>query len=292
MTFRLCITVEKCSLHYLYIFRNNEAFMRHFIPNIQKLKTAKTQELYVYEIYQDGIEHIMTKWIDDTSCTLPAFSLPMPSIYETTERTVYRWDDPEINDFLLEQYKKRGGAKSPPESLPYEFKRKIAEELSTKDVFVITIPDLEWLHHKHIHEKMTFQLPLDKTGNVIKKNIINKLDPTHFMLNYDSVIKGCVNPKHVVSKRESLLKKKELLKMQIRNVEKEIKEIDLNTPGRGSVGSIGSMKPSTSGMNGKRRRAIEIDSSDGDEEDDEGDDEGDDDDDEEEEHFKKKKQST
>jgi hypothetical protein len=53
MTFRVCVTVEKCGLHYLYIFRNNEAFMRHFIPNIQKLKTAKTQELYVYEIYQD-----------------------------------------------------------------------------------------------------------------------------------------------------------------------------------------------------------------------------------------------
>ena len=274
MTFRVCISVEKSNVYYLYIFRNNIGFMRHFIPNIQKLKTTKTQELYLYEIYEDGLEHILAKWVEHTSSTIPAFSLPMPSIYETAERTVYRWDNPEINEFLLEHYKKRGGAKSPPQTLPVDFKRKIADELSTKSLFVITIPELSWLNHKQIHEKMTFQLPLDKTGNVIKKNIINKLDPSHFMLNYDSIIKGCVNPKQVVSKRESLLKKKELLEMQIRRVEKEIEEVDLNTPGKISPASL---KSSKSGLIGKRRRVNEEEETepgthdDEDEEDDEGD---------------------
>ena len=273
MTFRICISIEKNNLHYLYIFRNNEAFMQHFIPNIQKLKTAKTQELYLYEIYQNGLEYLMTKWLNDTSCAMPTFSLPMPSIYETTEGTVYRWDNPEINEFLLEDYKKRGGAKSPPETLPFEFKKKIAEELSSKSLFVITIPNLSWLNHKQIKEKMTFQLPLDKTGNVIKKNIINKLNPIHFMLNYDSIIKGCVNPKHVVSKRESLLKKKEILEMQIRNIDKELDEVDANTPGRIDPALL---KPSKSGLNGKRQRTQVIQITGIDEDEDEDEDEDDD----------------
>lgn len=232
MTFRICISVEKSNDHYLYIFRNNNEFMRHFIPNIQKLKTAKTQELSVYEIYQDGLEHILTKWVDSDSSMLPAFSLPMPSIYETTERTVYKWDNPEINEFLLDDYKKRLGNKLPSQVLPFTFKRNIAEELSLKDLFVITIPDLSWLIHKQIHAKMTFQLPLDKTGNVIKKNIINKLKLSDFMLNYDSIIRGCVNPKQLLTKRETLTKKREMLEKQIQNIKKEIEDVDKNTPGK------------------------------------------------------------
>jgi hypothetical protein len=256
MTFSVCISVEKNNVHYLCIFRNNTEFMRHFIPNIQKLKTAKTQDLYVYEIYKDGLEHILAKWVDHDYCGLPAFSLPMPSIYETIEKTVYHWDNPEINEFLLEDYKKRGGAKSQPQSLPYDFKRMVADELSSKELFIITIPELSWLNHKQIHEKMTFQLPLDKTGNVIKKNIINKLTPDHFMLKYDSIIKGCVNPKQVVSKRESLLEKKELLEIQIQNIEKEIEDVDMNTPGKILLES------SKSGISGKRRRIEDDDESD------------------------------
>lgn len=51
---------------------------------------------------------------------------------------------------------------------------------------------------------MSFQLPIDKAGNVIKKNILNKLNSVHFMLKYDSIIKGCLCPKYIISEIESL----------------------------------------------------------------------------------------
>ena len=104
---RICILKEP----YFYIYRNNASFMRHFIPNIQKLKTARSEEIILYEAISSAIHFILKKWIHDEESTLPNFSLPFPSLFESSDGTVYHWDNPELNNELIDIYKKRGGSK-------------------------------------------------------------------------------------------------------------------------------------------------------------------------------------
>ena len=71
---------------------------------------------------------------------------------------------------------------------------------------------------------MSFQLPIDKAGNVIKKNILNKLNSVHFMLKYDSIIKGCLYPKYIISEIESLRIRRTELEGQLKQLAKDIED--------------------------------------------------------------------
>ena len=200
---------KKANENHLFIFRDNNAFMRYFIPNIQKLKTSSTgKKIVLYEINDAGLLYLIQYWERNSDLSLPNFSLPMPSLYKNSEGAMYRWDNEKINDCIIR-------------NIPItneKLRKMIGRELIDKPIFAIHVVNKKMLVHDGISRRLSFTCPLDKNGCISKKIVMSKLNPSLFLTNYYEIIS---NAFHVDDEKDKLRKEKDALLKRLKEIQEQ-----------------------------------------------------------------------
>ena len=212
---RIGLYTKKSNEEHLFIFKNNNTFMRHLIPHLQKLKTSTTgKKIILYEISDEGISHIVNFWVKKSDLSLPNFSLPMPSLFKNSEGAMYKWDNERINKYIYDD-----------ESISNKkFRGLIAEELLDKPVFVIHVVHKKMLDHIGIKRKLAFTVPLDKNGCISKKVVMSRLNTSLFLTNYINLISTAF---HVEDEQDKLKKERKQLLLRLKEIENQT---DLTPP--------------------------------------------------------------
>lgn len=208
---------KKANENHLFIFKDNNAFMRYFIPNIQKLKTTSTgKKITLYEINDAGLLYLIQFWERKSDLSLPNFSLPMPSLYRNSEAAMYRWDNEKINECLMK-------------NIPItndKLRKMIGRELIDKPIFAIHVVNKQMLIHDGISRRLSFTCPLDKNGCISKKIIMSKLKPSLFLTNYYEIIS---NAFHIDDEKDKLKKEKDALLKRLEEIkQQELSDKDSN----------------------------------------------------------------
>lgn len=200
---------EKANENHLFIFKDNNAFMRYFIPNIQKLKTSSTgKKIVLYEINDAGLLYLIQYWERNSDLSLPNFSLPMPSVYKNSEGAMYIWDNEKINNCILK-------------NIPItndKLRKMIGRELIDKQIFAIHVVNKKMLVHDGISRRLSFTCPLDKNGCISKKIVMSKLKPDMFLTNYYEIISTAF---HIDNEKEKLRKEKDILLKRLKEIQQQ-----------------------------------------------------------------------
>lgn len=200
---------EKANENHLFIFKDNNAFMRYFIPNIQKLKTSSTgKKIVLYEINDAGLLYLIQYWERNSDLSLPNFSLPMPSLYKNSEGAMYIWDNEKINECLMK-------------NIPItndKLRKMIGRELIDKQIFAIHVVNKKMLIHDGISRRLSFTCPLDKNGCISKKIVMSKLKPHMFLTNYFEIISTAF---HIDNEKEKLRKEKDILLKRLKEIQEQ-----------------------------------------------------------------------
>lgn len=164
----------------LFVFKNNNIFMRTFIANMTKMFASKSKnKCTVYEATEHDISQIVDQWVESNSL-LPFSNLSsIPSMHCTKDNCLYKWDNDMINIYQIQ-------------SKPYvekDIRKHIGDELKTKDIFSIQIFNESLL--SSCKKTMTFEVHIPSNVIVYKKTLINKLKQIDFMKSYKHILLNC-----------------------------------------------------------------------------------------------------